>query len=94
MILTKNIRSDDIKQKNTTTKKSLIKLKKNKPFTYILNKRFKEDSLQPPNLRGDIEHKMTVEKASKIVKISYTYDIQNKLVSNKINDLDTNGSVF
>ena len=58
-----------IKQKDTTKEKSEVKSKKNNPFTYQLKKKFKEDSLQPPNIRGEIEHKNTIEKAYKIRKI-------------------------
>ena len=83
-----------IKQKDTTEEKPEVKSKKNNPFTYQLKKKFKEDSVQPPNLRGEIEHKNAIEKACKIDKISYTFDLEDKLVCNKIENLDTNGNNF
>ena len=84
-----------IKQKNTQTdEKPEGKSKKKIPFTYKPNKKFKEDSLQPQNLRGEIEQKMTVEKASKIDKMSYTFGMEDKLIRNNFENLDTNGNVF
>ena len=83
-----------IKQNNTTTKKLEVKLKKKVPFTYQMKKKFKEDSIQPPNLRGDIEHINTIKKANKIDKISYIFDIQDKPVCNEIENHDTNGRAF
>ena len=83
-----------IKQNNTATKKSEVKLKKKNPFTYQMKKKFKEDSIQPPNLRGEIEHRNTIKKANKIDKISYIFDIQDKPVCNEIDNHDTNGRAF
>ena len=84
----------NIKQNNTATKKLEVKLKKKIPFTYQMKKKFKEDSIQPPNLRGDIEHINTIKKANKIDKISYIFDIQDKPVCNEIENHDTNGRAF
>ena len=60
-------------------------------FKYLLNKKFKEDSIQSPNLRGEIEYKNTVKKASKIVKISYTFGMKDNLDCNKIESFNING---
>ena len=82
------------KLNNKATEDSKDILKKKIPFNYQMRKKFKEDSIQPPNLRGDIEHKNTIERANKIDKIWYKFDLQDKLVRNRIDNLDTNGSVF
>ena len=81
-----------IKQKDTIEEKPEVKSKKKYPFTYQLKKKFKEDSVQPPNLIGEIEHKNTIERAYKIRKISYIFSKENMLSRNKTGEFEINGS--
>ena len=74
--------------------KILRKNKRKNNLHNYKNKKFKEDSVQPPNIRGEIEQKITVEKASKINKISYTFGMEDKLIRNKIDNFDTNGNAL
>ena len=82
------------KLNNKATEDSKDILKKKIPFNYQMRKKFKEDSIQPPNLRVEIEHINTIKKANKIDKISYIFDIEDKPVWNEIENFDTNGSAF
>ena len=91
MILTKNTKPENILPNHTITVEIRGILKGKIIFKYLLNKKFKEDSIQSPNLRWEIEYKNTVKKASKIVKISYTFGMKDNLDCNKIESFDING---
>ena len=70
----------------TKTKKS--------PFIYKTKKKFKEDSIPPPDLRIEYEQRNAALRANKIGKTSYKFDIEKGLVNNWLEEINNDGNQY
>ena len=70
-----------------------VKTKKS-PFNYQTNKKFKEDSIPPPDLRIEVEQRNAALRAYKIGKTSYMFDIEQGLVGNWLEELNNDGNRY
>ena len=70
-----------------------VKTKKS-PFNYQTNKKFKEDSIPPPDLRIEVEQRKAELRANKIGKTSYMLDIEKGFVGNWLKELNNDGNRY
>ena len=85
---------EDLDQPNVQKENPECVKTKKSPFIYKTKKKFKEDSIPPPDLRIEVEQRNAALRANKIGKTSYKLDIEKGLVGNWLEELNNDGNRY